>query len=115
MLTFLLKSSGAPVSTAATNSGGAYVFDEVEPGDYNVVETQRTGYPAKRLCDEDKEPDCDTFDNNKAVDDMIEVTLEAGLYFVDSDNGGVSGAVSDVNANKRLFVDSTLAVIHRSN
>ena len=48
-LTFF-DSNGAPVSTAATNAGDAYVFNKVEPGDYNVVETQPKGYP-KSLSD----------------------------------------------------------------
>ena len=36
----LLDDAGDPVGTATTNAAGAYVFNEVEPGDYTVVETQ---------------------------------------------------------------------------
>jgi hypothetical protein len=87
----LFDSNRAPISTAATNAGDAYVFDEVEPGDYNAVKTQPTVCP-KSLSDQDEEPDRNTFDNDNAVDDMIKVTLEAGEddkgnNFVDIDNG----------------------------
>jgi hypothetical protein len=61
-------------------------------------------------------------DNEKVVDDKIkEVTLETReenkeINFVDSDNGSISGAVSDDNGNKLPFVeikilDLTLAII----
>ena len=39
----LFDSNEALVSTAATNAGDAYVFNTVEPGDFNVVETQPKG------------------------------------------------------------------------
>ena len=124
----LFDSNGAPVSTAATNAGDAYVFNKVEPGDYNVVETQEPkGYP-NSLSDLDEDPDHNTFDNDQTVYDMINVTLEAGEEdkgnnFVNSDSGSISGAAeSDVNANKCLFVEiklladlTLLAVPHCSN
>ena len=86
----LFDCNRAPVSTAATNAGDAYVFDEVEPGDYNAVETQPTVYP-KSLSDQDEEPDRNTFDNDKAVDDMKGDSRgwrrRQGNNFFDSDNG----------------------------
>ncbi len=40
----LQNKSGTTVATTTTNSAGAYTFTNVLPGDYQIVETQPTGY-----------------------------------------------------------------------
>jgi SdrD B-like domain len=85
----LLDSAGKPIGTAATNAAGAYVFDDIEPGQYTVVETQPKAYP-NSVSDYDEDPESDAGDADKTVDNNISVTLTAGEddkanNFVDSD------------------------------
>ncbi|KAI2514320.1 oxidoreductase [Fragilaria crotonensis] len=108
----LVDNNGITVDTATTNAGGGYVFNEVEPGQYTVVETQPAGYP-NSVSDYDEDPDGDAEDVDKTVDNKINVTLKAGEAdkennFVDSDNGSISGSVFDDNGNSLPGVVITL-------
>ncbi|KAI2514176.1 protein of unknown function DUF11 [Fragilaria crotonensis] len=108
----LVDNNGITVDTATTNAGGGYVFNEVEPGQYTVVETQPAGYP-NSVSDYDEDADGDAGDVDKVVDNKISVTLKAGEAdkennFVDSDNGSISGSVFDDNGNSLPGVVITL-------
>ncbi|KAI2514321.1 protein of unknown function DUF11 [Fragilaria crotonensis] len=100
----LLDSNDDVVGTATTISDGGYVFNDVEPGDYTVVETQPEGFPDS-LSDKDNTPeDSDVFDTNQTVDNKIGVSLSPGESddgndFVDSNDGSISGFVKDDNGN----------------
>jgi serine-aspartate repeat-containing protein C/D/E len=109
----LLDDKGITVDTAMTNADGGYVFNEVEPGEYTVVETQPAGYP-NSVSDYDEDPDGDAGDADKTLDIRISVTArKAGEAYkennvVDSDNGSISGSVCDDNGNSLPCVVFTL-------
>lgn len=79
--------------TTKTDSKGAYSFDDLEPGDYRVVETNLDAY-LKNVSDNNTTNDGDPTDTKTAVDNTIGVRLvpgetDDGNDFVDSDNGRV--------------------------
>ena len=99
----LLNSTLAVIRTTQTDGIGAYIFEEVEPGDYTVVEVNPDGYPSS-LSDYDNSPDGDEGDSDTKIDDSIAVTLKPGeddkdINFVDDNNAAISGTVSDDQGN----------------
>ena len=94
-------STAIVVGTTTTDFSGVYKFTEVKPGTYKVVESNLPAYPDD-VSDYDAIPDGDASDLDTTVDNSIGVTLEAGETdagndFVDSDNGVISGTVTDDN------------------
>ena len=95
----LATSAGVIVATTATDSDGAYIFKNVEPGAYFVTESNPSEYPSN-VKDQDSTNDGDSGDTDATVDNSISVTLQksendTGNDFVDSDNGSISGTVKD--------------------
>jgi uncharacterized surface anchored protein len=95
----LKDSTGKVVQTTTTDSNGVYVFEDVEPGDYTLVESNLSEYPGD-LRDFDTIPDGDTADSDKTTDNIIGVTIkpgesDVGNDFVDTNNGSISGSVKD--------------------
>ena len=92
------------VGTTTTDSNGAYSFVDVEPGNYIVIQSNLPTYPVD-VSDYDTIPDGDSTDTDTVVDSSVGVTVEAGETdggndFVDSDNGLISGTVTDDNGNR---------------
>ncbi|UJS22533.1 IPTL-CTERM sorting domain-containing protein [Thiothrix winogradskyi] len=71
----VLDKDGKPVTTL-TNANGEYVFTDVEPGDYLVVETQPEGYDS--VIDGDTTLPEDDAANTNTTDDSIPVSVTAG-------------------------------------
>ena len=63
----LKDSNGDVVMTKTTDSNGKYVFNNLEPGDYTIVESNLPNYPGD-LSDYDTAPDNDPADSDKATD-----------------------------------------------
>ncbi len=61
----LTTSVGVTVATTATDSNGAYIFSNMEPGAYFVVETNPVAFPSN-VKDEGSTPDGDSGNSNKA-------------------------------------------------
>jgi uncharacterized surface anchored protein len=102
----LLKPDGSVVKTTATDTNGFYVFSEVEPGTYDIKETNLPAYPLD-VSDYDGSDDTDPSDSDRSVDNLIGVTLKPGEKdtdnnFVDSNNGAITGTVTDDNGSFRL-------------
>ena len=94
---------GTVIDTTTTDGSGNYIFADVEPGDYNVVETNPAGFPGN-ISDQDSTPDGDAADSDTTVDNVVGVTLnpgenDTGNDFVDNNNGSISGNVSDDQGN----------------
>ena len=58
------------VQTTTTDSNGVYVFENLEPGDYTIVESNSPEYPGD-LRDFDTSPDGDVADSDKTTDNKI--------------------------------------------
>ena len=94
---------GTVIDTTTTDGSGNYIFADVEPGDYNVVETNPAGFPGN-ISDQDSTPDGDAADSDTTVDNVVGVTLnpgedDTGNDFVDNNNGSIFGNVSDDQGN----------------
>ncbi len=63
----LKNGTGTIIATAATSILGEYSFNELEPGDYIVVEIQPGSHPIS-VIDEDEEGDGDAGDSVTTVD-----------------------------------------------
>ncbi|NEQ73047.1 MAG: hypothetical protein F6K23_08130, partial [Okeania sp. SIO2C9] len=99
----LRDDQGNNVATTTTGSDGTYSFNDVEPGDYEVVQTNLPGY--QDVSDQDNSNDGDPTDNNTTVDNIVGVTLEPGEDDTDNDfvdeipNGSISGTVTEDTDN----------------
>jgi len=99
----LLATDGATViETTKTNAQGNYEFQDVEPGEYTVRETNPVEYPAN-IMDQDTTRDGDPTDMDTVVDNLIGVKLspgetDGGNDFIDGDNGSISGSVKNIDA-----------------
>jgi hypothetical protein len=87
------------VATTETDAAGDYIFIEVAPGNYTVMEENDPLFPID-VSDYDTEVDGDEFDGDTTVDNAVKVTLkqaeiDAGNNFVDSNMGSISGNVTD--------------------
>ena len=95
--------SGAAITTT-TDSNGNYIFSNLSPGDYQVAETQPSGYTSVSEVDGSTDGGTDTDNGNNNIPDNIPVTLDpaetdTGNDFVEIKNGNITGNVSDTNGN----------------
>ena len=90
----LLDSDGNVVSTTLTNDEGRYIFTEVAPGNYKLMEEDPAGYASVSDFDRSTgDNDADgAAESDLLVDNMIAVTLEAGED--DEDNDFVDALVT---------------------
>jgi protocatechuate 3,4-dioxygenase beta subunit len=107
-----LKNETNAIATTKTDAQGAYIFPNVEPGDYKVVEINPPKFPSS-LSDQDNSNDGDVGDTDTTVDDTIAVTVKPGEDerdndFVDSDRGSISGSVKDDKGNPLVGVTIVL-------
>merc|ERR1719159_2153337 len=98
----LVDESGNVVSTTQTDSNGEYSFEFVFPGNYTIIQENLPGFNS--TSDQDEIPDGDVSDNDTTVDNMINVTLnagetDAGNNFVDVELGNITGSVTDTLNN----------------
>ncbi len=90
---------GAAIDSTTTAGDGSYSFDPVSPGQYVVVELTPAGLTD--VSDDDASPeDSSPADSGTPVDDQIPVTVQPGEAdadnnFVDVDQGGITGNVSE--------------------
>jgi len=87
----LQDTNGNIMDSTTTRLDGSYEF-EVAPGDYVVVETNPTEYP-ENISDHDNTNDGDSMDDDRTVDNKIEVSIgfgeiDDGNDFVDYDPRG---------------------------
>ena len=87
---------GTAIDSMSTGSDGSYMFDNLSPGNYVVVETQPAGLID--VSDQDASPDGDAFDGDTTVDNQIASTVDPGEAdtdnnFVEVNQGGISGNV----------------------
>jgi uncharacterized surface anchored protein len=80
-----------------TSSNGSYIFSNLEPADYVVIETNPLGYKTD-IKDGDESIDGDPKDGESIPDNKISVTLKPSEEdkdnnFVDSNKGSISGKV----------------------
>ncbi|MEL7079544.1 MAG: SdrD B-like domain-containing protein, partial [Cyanobacteria bacterium J06582_2] len=93
----LQDSNGDTVATTNTNNLGEYIFNDVPPGDYTVVETQPTGYG--EVSETDGDLPNDGVVNNIAVS-LAANEVSTGNNFVDIELGEVTGRITaDVDNN----------------
>ena len=83
---------GVVIATTTTNDMGEYLFTNVPPGDYNIIEVGLPSYPVDVVSDYDTLPDGDAPDADTKVDNIIGVTVEprevdSGNDFVDTNKG----------------------------
>ena len=71
------------IDTTTTDGSGNYIFADVEPGDYNVVETNPAGF--QDISDQDNSNDGDPTDTDTTVDNIVGVTLQPGEDDTDND------------------------------
>jgi serine-aspartate repeat-containing protein C/D/E len=107
-----LKSGENVIRTTSSDTNGFYVFDDVSPGNYTLFEINPPGY-ARDVSDKDNSNDDDSFDSDTSVDSTIKVTLQLGeddlnIDFVDSDNGSISGTVTEDKGQPLSNVNITL-------
>ena len=88
----LLDESGSVINAATTAEDGTYLFEDLPAGEYTVRETNPVLYPLD-VDDYDFDPDGDSTDSDRTVDNEIAVTLASGELDKEND-----------------FVDSTLEV-----
>jgi protocatechuate 3,4-dioxygenase beta subunit len=98
------------VRVAITDSSGFYAFSEVEPGTYDIKETNLLTYPL-HVSD-----DGDASDADWEVDDLIGVTLkpdekDTDNNFVESNNDAITWTVKDDNGRPIAGVPIQLQLI----
>jgi len=77
----LVDSTGADVDTTTTDINGSYIFIDVEPGEYTVVETQ----PANLVSVSEDEGGADDDAGNTTLDNIISVIVGIGEIDIDND------------------------------
>jgi len=92
---------GNPLTTT-TAADGSYSFSNVAVGNYEIVETDPSGYVS--TADDDNSPDADANANSSQIDSKIPLTITAGKNdtdndFVDTAVGSVAGSVTDLAGN----------------
>jgi hypothetical protein len=80
----LLNNSDIVVGTTKTDANGKYEFAGLPPGNYVVKETNPLDFPID-VSDQDNSNDGDGGDSDKAVDNLIAVTLTDGEEDKDND------------------------------
>jgi SdrD B-like domain len=103
------------IATTLTNDDGIYVFSNIPPRDYIVVESNPPDFPVD-ISDYDisQDGDNDKYDNDTTVDNQIRVTIipggevDDGNMFVDSNKGSISGNVTTDTGIPILGVDISL-------
>ena len=85
-----------PIATAVTDSNGDFIFEDVTPGDYVIVEDQPTGFDS--VSDGDATDPADDAPVNDPNDDVIPVSVDPGETddgnnFVEETPGSISGSV----------------------
>jgi uncharacterized repeat protein (TIGR01451 family) len=99
----LQTTNSVPVATNVTSVSGAYVFTDVPPGDYIIVETDLPGWLS-------------TADTSAPNDNQVPVSLASnqawtGGNFLDTRLGGISGSVRvDANADGVLDAADTTGI-----
>ena len=104
--------------TAITDGSGGYIFKEVEPGNYAIVEVNRDRFPSS-LSDYDNSPKSDVGDSDTNINNVIAATLKPckdneDNNFVDDYDGAISGTVRNdqgnplANVMRELFKGSSL-------
>ncbi len=94
----LYDSNGDKVATATTNSSGYYIFENLTPGAYKVVETQPTGY----LDGKDTAGTIDGATVGTAGNDIItSITLASGQSGIQYN----FGEIEPVSISGRVFAD----------
>ena len=95
--------------TATTDNSVKYVFNNLKPGYYTIIELNLPLYPGD-LSDFDEISESDeSADSNKTTDNVIGVTIkpgekDVGSNFVDTDDGSVSGSVTSNDDKQQLGV-----------
>ncbi|RLD42291.1 MAG: hypothetical protein DRI88_11820, partial [Bacteroidetes bacterium] len=77
----LVDSSGATIATTQTDINGSYIFTDVEPGTYTVVETQPVGLANVS----ENEGGADNDPGNSTLDNIISVVVGIGENDVNND------------------------------
>ncbi|NEQ77023.1 MAG: Cna B-type domain-containing protein, partial [Okeania sp. SIO2C9] len=100
----LLDDQGATVDTTTTDANGDYIFTDVAPGDYQVVETNLPGYQDVSEVDGGNDGGDDTDGGNNNIVNNIPVILtpgenDTGNDFVDEQVGTISGTVFEDTDN----------------
>jgi len=98
VLVFLQDEFDNVFATTLTDSTGSYSFINIEPGNYTIGQKNLPGF--NNTSDQDEQVDGDISDNDTTVDNMINVTLnagetDAGNNFVDVQLGNITGSVTD--------------------
>ncbi|MEI8243513.1 MAG: SdrD B-like domain-containing protein, partial [bacterium] len=99
----LQTTNGAAVATTVTSASGAYLFTNVPPGAYRIVETDLPGWLS-------------TADTSGTNDNQIAVTLGSGQAatdnnFLDTQPGSITGSVlEDFNGNGVADAGDTIGV-----
>ncbi|MEA1954496.1 MAG: SdrD B-like domain-containing protein, partial [Campylobacterota bacterium] len=94
----LLDSNGTVISTTTTDSNGSYIFIDVEPGTYTVVETQPSGL----LNVSENEGGADGDVGNTILDNIISVIVGIGENDTLNDFVEESG----ITIGDRVWIDS---------
>ena len=93
----LVDSNGTTVATTQTDSNGYYVFTDVEPGYYTVVETQPSGLSSVS----EDEGGADDDAGNTTLDNIISVYVNIGEIDVNNDFVEELG----VSLGDRIWID----------
>ncbi len=103
----LLDGNGNPVLdgngnaiTTTTSGGGTYSFTNIEPGEYQIEQTDPSGYSSVSDGDDTVDGASDNDTNNNTNDNILRVSLAAGETdsgndFYDQLNGTISGTVQE--------------------
>ncbi|MEM8828799.1 MAG: SdrD B-like domain-containing protein [Cyanobacteria bacterium P01_G01_bin.19] len=101
-ITLRNASDDSTVATTTTDGGGNYSFTDIAPGDYEVVETNSSGYADVNELDSvnDGSNDGDNEAAGTNDDNILSVSLagresDTGNDFVDEQTGSISGTVSE--------------------
>ena len=107
------QADGSAIDTTTTATDGSYLFDDLSPGDYVVVEIQPAGL--QNVSDQDESGDGDPFDGNTVVDNQVASTVAPGEAdtdnnFVEVSTGGIAGTVTKDTTGDNLG-DTPLATV----
>jgi uncharacterized repeat protein (TIGR01451 family) len=97
-VTVALETNGVAVATTTTMAGGKYLFENVLPGDYVIVQTDLAGWLSTA--------DTDVDNDNRIAVSLSSGGQETGNDFLDYTHAVISGSVRvDVNGNGRVDVE----------